>query len=55
MYICSRARLDRSGALWPGGLRLDTCQGEEQVKEVSSCVADMSKEIHNVRMNEGDT
>ncbi len=40
MYICSRTRLDRSGVLWLGDLRLDTCQGEEKAKETLSCMAD---------------
>ena len=39
-WMQQRTRPDRSGATWLGGLRLDTCQGEEQVKEASGCVAD---------------
>ena len=37
MYICLRIRPDRSRALWLDGLKLDTCQGEEKIKETPSC------------------
>ena len=38
MYICSRTRC--SGVLSLGGLRLDTCQAEEKIKEAPRCMAD---------------
>ena len=41
MYICSRTRPDRRGVLWLGSLGLDTCQGEEKIKEAPSRMADI--------------
>ena len=34
MYICSRVCLNCSGVVWPGGLGVNTCQGEKQVNEL---------------------
>lgn len=36
LYICS----NRSGVLWMGSLRLDTCQREEKVMETLSYMAE---------------
>lgn len=48
MYSYSRTYCDHIGALWLGGLRLDTCQGEEQITDAPNCITDALMETQHI-------
>ncbi len=52
MYICLPIRRDCCGVLWLGVLKLDTGQGEKEIKEAPMPIADTSTEMSLTNEND---